>query len=51
MNTKVIIDRCENVSANIPYYAYIFENAYTDELKKVENGKSHLSDSQIKNKQ
>lgn len=37
MITKVIIDRCENVSANIPYYVYIFENS-----------KSHISSSQIK---
>lgn len=48
MNTKEIIERRVDVSADISYYVYKFENAYTDELKKVENGKSHLSDSQIK---
>lgn len=37
VNKKVIIDGCENVSANIPYYVYIFENS-----------KSHISSSQIK---
>lgn len=40
MNTKVIIDRCENVSANIPYYVYIFENS-----------KSHISNSQLRDKE
>lgn len=37
MNTKVIIEKCEDFSANIPYYVYIFENS-----------KIHISSSQIK---
>ncbi len=37
MNTKEIIERRVDVSADISYYAYIFENS-----------KSHISNSQIK---